>query len=148
MKRFWKRFTGRDDLETELLRKRPAPPQQLVDELRARIEADSSHAPRPSRPRIALVGVVTAVALVVFGVSGGLGYAKSTASDAVSSTAHAVASVVKTQSPNNHSSKGSKPSKNQYKEKVLICHKGHTISVSPSAVPAHLRHGDTLGPCP
>jgi hypothetical protein len=38
-------------------------------------------------------------------------------------------------------------------EKVLICHKpdkkgGHTISISSSAVPAHLAHGDTLGPCP
>lgn len=37
--------------------------------------------------------------------------------------------------------------------KVLICHKpakkgGHTISVSSSAVPAHLAHGDTEGPCP
>ena len=38
-------------------------------------------------------------------------------------------------------------------EKVLICHKpdkkgGHTLSVSSSAVPAHLGHGDKLGPCP
>ena len=38
-------------------------------------------------------------------------------------------------------------------EKVLICHKpskkgGHTISVSSSAVPAHLGHGDKLGKCP
>ena len=38
-------------------------------------------------------------------------------------------------------------------EKVLICHKpnkrgGHTLSVATSAVPAHLGHGDTLGPCP
>ena len=38
-------------------------------------------------------------------------------------------------------------------EKVLICHKpdkkgGHTISVSSSAVPAHLAHGDKLGACP
>jgi hypothetical protein len=38
-------------------------------------------------------------------------------------------------------------------EKVLICHKpdkkgGHTISISSSAVPAHLAHGDTLGLCP
>ena len=38
-------------------------------------------------------------------------------------------------------------------EKVLICHKpdkkgGHTLSVSASAVPAHLAHGDKLGPCP
>jgi len=37
--------------------------------------------------------------------------------------------------------------------KVLVCHKphkkgGHTLSVSASAVPAHLAHGDTLGACP
>jgi hypothetical protein len=38
-------------------------------------------------------------------------------------------------------------------EKVLICHKpdkkgGHTLSVASSAIPAHLGHGDKLGPCP
>ena len=38
-------------------------------------------------------------------------------------------------------------------EKVMICHKPngknpHTIVVSRSAVPAHLGHGDHLGPCP
>lgn len=37
-------------------------------------------------------------------------------------------------------------------EKVLVCHKPqknrHTLSLPPSAVPAHLGHGDTLGPCP
>ena len=37
-------------------------------------------------------------------------------------------------------------------EKVLICHKpnknAHTLSLPPSAVPAHLAHGDKLGPCP
>ena len=38
--------------------------------------------------------------------------------------------------------------------KVLICHKpgkkkgGHTLSVAEPAVPAHIGHGDTLGPCP
>jgi len=30
---------------------------------------------------------------------------------------------------------------------VCICHKGHTIAVAPAAVPAHLAHGDYLGPC-
>lgn len=36
--------------------------------------------------------------------------------------------------------------------KVLVCHKpnknAHTLSIAPAAVPAHLAHGDTLGPCP
>jgi hypothetical protein len=37
--------------------------------------------------------------------------------------------------------------------RVMICHKPkgknpHTITVAESAVPAHLDHGDTLGPCP
>jgi hypothetical protein len=33
--------------------------------------------------------------------------------------------------------------------KVIICHKGmKTNSVSASAIPAHLAHGDTLGACP
>jgi len=37
-------------------------------------------------------------------------------------------------------------------EKVLVCHKPgknqHTLSISASAMPAHLGHGDTLGSCP
>jgi hypothetical protein len=37
-------------------------------------------------------------------------------------------------------------------EKVLVCHmpskNPHTLSIAPAAVPAHLAHGDTLGPCP
>lgn len=37
-------------------------------------------------------------------------------------------------------------------EKVLVCHKpdkkgGHTISIASPAVPAHLAHGDKMGPC-
>jgi hypothetical protein len=31
--------------------------------------------------------------------------------------------------------------------KVTICHKGHTITVSRNALPAHLRHGDHEGAC-
>jgi len=47
-----------------------------------------------------------------------------------------------------------KPSSAQYQYKVLVCHRTHskkkpfhTISVAAAAVPAHLRHGDTLGAC-
>jgi hypothetical protein len=42
----------------------------------------------------------------------------------------------------------------QYGKKVTICHHTHskkhpfvTISISQNALPAHLRHGDTVGPC-
>jgi hypothetical protein len=31
--------------------------------------------------------------------------------------------------------------------KVTICHKGHTLHIARSALRAHLKHGDTLGPC-
>ena len=33
------------------------------------------------------------------------------------------------------------------KDKVTICHKGHTITVSRNALRAHLDHGDTIGSC-
>jgi hypothetical protein len=43
----------------------------------------------------------------------------------------------------------------QYGKKITICHHTgskknptQTITVSENAVPAHLAHGDTLGPCP
>ena len=45
-------------------------------------------------------------------------------------------------------------SASQYEKKVTICHRTgskknpfRTIRVSRNAVPAHLRHGDALGPC-
>ena len=47
--------------------------------------------------------------------------------------------------------KGAQVSVAQYQygqPKATICHKGKTIRVAQPAVRAHLRHGDTAGPCP
>ncbi len=37
--------------------------------------------------------------------------------------------------------------KGKGREKVVLCHKGHTIRVGRPAVRAHMRHGDTPGAC-
>jgi hypothetical protein len=39
------------------------------------------------------------------------------------------------------------PAPGKGKEKVKLCHKGHTITVGKPAVKAHLKHGDHLGAC-
>jgi prealbumin domain-containing protein len=42
---------------------------------------------------------------------------------------------------------GDNPGKGKGRTKVVLCHEGRTIRVAEPAVKAHLRHGDTLGPC-
>jgi hypothetical protein len=42
---------------------------------------------------------------------------------------------------------GAKPGNGKGREKVTICHNGHTIRVAQPAVKAHLKHGDHLGTC-
>jgi hypothetical protein len=37
--------------------------------------------------------------------------------------------------------------KGKGREKVTLCHNGHTITVGAPAVPAHMKHGDHLGAC-
>ena len=84
------------------------------------------------RARFATIGAAAA-AVVVFASLGGVGYA--------AGLVHLA-----------HSS----PTAAQYPQsKVTICHHTHsqtnpfvTITVSVHALPAHLGHGDTIGPCP
>jgi hypothetical protein len=74
-------------------------------------------------PRSVLIIIVSAVLLVCFWAIGGVGFAASSASA------------------------------QQYQYgKVTICHrtgsgKSHEITVSRNALPAHVAHGDTVGPC-
>ena len=47
--------------------------------------------------------------------------------------------------------KGANAAASQYqygRVKVTICHKGKTIRIAQPAVRAHMRHGDSPGPCP
>ena len=70
-------------------------------------------------PRIAAAAALVVCMVAAFAALGGVGQAQNAVSAAQS----------------------------QYGKKVTICHKGKTIKVSRHAVRAHLRHGDTLGPC-
>lgn len=38
-------------------------------------------------------------------------------------------------------------SEDDTEEKVQVCHNGETIEISVNALPTHLDHGDTYGPC-
>jgi microcystin-dependent protein len=71
-------------------------------------------------PRIAGAAALVACIVVTFAALGGVGAAQSAVNAA----------------------------QGQYGKKVTICHKGKvTITVSKKALPAHLKHGDTVGTC-
>jgi hypothetical protein len=83
--------------------------------------------------RPAALAAVTAAVLVPLGVFGGPALAKSASS------------------ASQYEYSGS----SQYQYKVALCHRTHSkkhpwhvINVSSSAAKAHMRHGDTLAPCP
>ena len=78
--------------------------------------------PRSTRksPRVAIAAALATGTVMVFAALGGVGVAQS----AISSAQYAYG-----------------------KNKVTVCHKGHTIKIAQPAVAAHVRHGDTLGTC-
>ncbi len=159
--KFWQRQPN--DLELELREGRPLPSAALETRV---LEQLAARAPLENRSRrrnrsLALAFVVVAAAFVAS--IGGVSYAASGTVDVASTTAQtvtkqttAVVKVVK------HAVKPSKddkpkvtsssPSSDQYHpDKVTICHTtgsgSVTITIARSALPAHLAHGDTIGPC-
>ena len=140
-----KRFSRREDqLEAQLRARRREPSDAFVRSVDSRIDA----APRPRALRLAVVGILTAVALAAFGASGGLSYA-----------AKAVSNADLPGESSEAKQNGNSPAANQYGGKTTICHRTESetnpfvlITVSDNALKAHKDHGDTLagpgGTCP
>ncbi len=171
MKNFIGRHKGNDDLERQLRRDRPEPRPEFLAMLSDRIE-DRPRRRRGVSARVALVGAVSAVMLIAMSAVGGLSYA-ATAVQGVAAAAEAVvvapvskpghkqsaksgkkqsAKSANRQAAKSAAADSSKPDKKEYGHKTQVCHKPgknqETIEVDANAVPAHLAHGDTLGPCP
>jgi hypothetical protein len=71
-------------------------------------------------PRVAIAAAIATGTVAVFAALGGAGIAQ----DSISAAQY------------------------QYGKKTTVCHKGKkSISIGNAAVPAHLRHGDTVGAC-
>jgi hypothetical protein len=146
MRRRFKRDTSAW-VEHELRHHRPEPGDDFVRELTGRISADTSRQ-RTRGLRIAFAGSLASLLVAAFAAFGGIGYAASAAEGVAQTAQKVVAPKAKTRSVQSAAA-------DQYVNKVTICHHtgsaNHpfvTITISESALKAHLAHGDTIGPCP
>jgi hypothetical protein len=138
-----KRF--RDDaLERRLRQSRPEAREDFVYSVAERVRSDRRRSRRGAF-RIAFAGALTAALLASLASVGGLGYAAGSAKSAW----HAVTHKPKQKTTKRaHASRVRTAAAFEYGGKTLMCHNGNEIFVSDNAVPAHLRQGDTIGPCP
>ena len=129
-------------LAKALRAERPVPPESLVQSIRQQVEPAARPLPRR---RFALAAALPVLVVVLLSAFGGLGYAASGTEQAVSVVRHVVVPAKQHKLVTLQRS----AAQSQYgHHKVTICHKGHTITIDEDALPAHLRHGDTLGACP
>jgi len=121
---------------------RPELREEFVQSLAHRIEATGRSTRSYAASRLAFAAAITVLVLGTLASFGGLGYAASGTQDAVKAVKRVVAPAKPTKVTRS-------AAQDQYQpQKVTICHKGHTITIAKAALPAHLRHGDTIGPCP
>jgi hypothetical protein len=144
MLRPWRKRTA---LESALRVTRAEPRPEFVAAIVDRVQRTSPHRPAGSL-RIAFAGGLTAALLVALASFGGLGYAAA----GVSSVASSVQRATGTEEPRTVAGSAAQA---QYVARITICHNTGsatnptvTITISESALPAHRRHGDTIGPCP
>lgn len=136
MSRFWNTHRDSEDLGDELRRNRPAPSDDFMRAMSERIRpARRESARRAGGLRLApLTGVVVLV-LVAAGVFGGIAVANGGGGGGDGKSEH-----------------HTKPDDDQYKTKVVICHKPNsdhprTMRVREHKVEKYLARGDHLGPC-
>jgi hypothetical protein len=128
-------------LARELRASRPELSADFVDALSKRVDAGGRRSRLYAWSRVSFAGALTVLVLGAFASFGGLGYAASGTKQAVKAVKHVVA-------PSRPEIVQKSAAQQQYGQpRVTICHKGRTITISQAALPAHLRHGDTIGAC-
>jgi hypothetical protein len=140
------RTLRKDSLARELRESRPGLSGDFVDTLSEHVDSSSGGGRRYAWRRVSFAVVLTLLVLGALASVGGLGYA-------ASSTKTAVTAVKQVIAPSRPQVVKNSAAQSQYaRERVTICHhngsdKPVTITISRAALPAHLRHGDTIGPC-
>ncbi len=156
MRRFRKQY---GPLEARLRRERPRPSDDLVRGITSDVGAPYTR----RSPRLGVALVLCMTVIFAFVLTGGIGYAASAVENGTLAVKHLLVAkkkhlAVKSATENHPRPTATGHRENaaddQYGDKVLICHippgnpgNAHTIMISASAVPAHLAHGDYLGPC-
>jgi hypothetical protein len=136
----------KDNLSRELRESRPELSRDFVDTLSKHVDSSSGAGRRYAWPRVSFAAVLTLLVLGALASVGGLGYAASTTESAVTAVKHVIA-------PSQPRVVRNSAAQSQYAHnKVTICHHNGsgqpvTITIDRAALPAHLRHGDTIGPC-
>ena len=172
--RHWMR---RDRFQRQLENERPQPSDEFVSAVADRLASERVRHGAGWRPALAVgfTGALVAAFALTGGIGYAasavqegtsavttlvVGPSKADKSATSKGTSQANAQSTNSTSAANRSGASSQgvqtsSARQQYQEKVVICHRppgnpenAHTISVSQNAVPAHLAHGDTLGPCP
>jgi len=132
-------FNRGDDLERELRRNRPEPRAEFLAALVGRERRSTAR-----RLRVGFAGALTAAIVTALASFGGLSYAAS----GVESVARVATKIVTPKKPSKpHATQQLSSAAAQYPPKITICHRGHTITISQNALPAHIAHGDSVGAC-